>query len=461
MTEHKKAAMQKMKDEKLPESVINNFMRLLEQVEKGESGFIREQEIEPISSVNNYKEIEKIDEFEDLGVKNLNKLVFIKLNGGLGTSMGLEKAKSLIEVKKGMSFLDIIANQLKTIQKKHEIKTPLMLMNSFSTHDDTNKHMNRHEELEIFSFTQFKHPKIYSDTMMPANENENHLNWNPPGHGDIYLTLLEKKLIDELEKRDYEYIFISNSDNLGANIDPKILGYMIKKNIDFLMEVAERTEMDSKGGHLAFHKQKNKIILREFAQCHIEDKDQFQDTKKHKFFNTNSIWIKIKSLKEVLKENKGIMPLPLIRNEKNVNPNNFETRKVFQLETAMGAAIELFKNSSVLLVPRERFMPVKKTNELLLLWSDLYKLNEDYNLEFAGKNLPKISLDEKYYKFINDFKERIKIAPSLKECESLAITGDFKFLDNVKLKGKVNLINNTKKQIILRNISIEGEKIFL
>lgn len=457
MNEHKKAAIQKMKDEKLPESVINNFIRLLEQVEKGSTGFIREQEIKPLTTVEKYSELK---EFEDLGVKNLNKLVFIKLNGGLGTSMGLDKAKSLIEVKPGLSFLDITANQLKIIQKKHEIKTPLMLMNSFSTHEDTKSHLKKHEELEIFSFTQFKHPKIYSDNMMPANEKENNLNWNPPGHGDIYLALLENKLLDELEKKGYEYIFISNSDNLGASIDTKILGYLISKNMDFLMEVAERTAMDKKGGHLAFHNEKNKIILRESAQCHIDDKEHFEDTKKHKYFNTNNIWVKIKSLKKVLKENKGIIPLPLIRNEKTVDPKNPETKKVIQIETAMGAAIELFNNSSAIMVPRERFLPVKKTNELLLLLSDLFELNENYQLEFRGKKIPEIILDEKFYKFINHFKERIIKTPSLIECESLIIKGDFKFLENVKFVGKVILTNETKNQITLKNITISGEKLF-
>lgn len=449
-------AKELMEKEGLPDIIIKNFLRMLKQIESGNTGEIREKDIESIMHLTRYDDIAK---YEVIGLKNIQKLAFAKPVGGLGTSMGLNKAKCLIEVKNGLNFLDIIVNHVNALEKKHKIKTPLVLMNSFSTEKDTLKHLEKYPNLNVWNFKQFKHPKLLKHNLMPTNESPEHLNWNPPGHGDFYPALVDTKTLDNLIDNGYEYIFVSNADNLGAVVDPSILGFIISKKIPFLMEVADRTPADRKGGHLARYKHNKNLLLRESAQCHADDKKHFQDIGKHKFFNTNSLWINLKSLKRLLQKHDFVLPLPLIRNEKNVDPKNKDSKKVYQLETAMGAAIELFDGADALVVPKSRFAPVKKTSDLLAMWSDIYKLTKDYQLIISkNRKLPPIDiiLDDKYYKMFDDFKERFEHVPSLINCKSLKIQGDVKFGKNVILEGDIKITNDTNKQMLLENTTIKN-----
>src|SRR5438105_1204399 len=80
---------------------------------------------------------------------------------------------------------------------------------------------------------------------------ESELEWCPPGHGDIYTALVTSGMLDALLDAGYEHAFVSNSDNLGAVLDPRILAWFAAERIPFLMEVADRTEADRKGGHIA------------------------------------------------------------------------------------------------------------------------------------------------------------------------------------------------------------------
>ena len=90
------------------------------------------------------------------------------------------------------------------------------------------------------------------------------MEWNPPGHGDIYIALETSGILEKLLQADYRYAFISNIDNLGATLDTEILAYIESHSLPFLLEVTKRTEMDRKGGHLARHKNGH-LVLREAA----------------------------------------------------------------------------------------------------------------------------------------------------------------------------------------------------
>ncbi|MCB9259618.1 MAG: UTP--glucose-1-phosphate uridylyltransferase [Ignavibacteriales bacterium] len=438
----------KMKSEQLPEIVIDNFNYYYNQLINGESGMLAESEILPVDNLESLENLS--DNYQDQGNAVLQKSVLIKLNGGLGTSMGLSEAKSLLKIKNEFTFLDIIAKQTEYS------KTPLVLMNSFNTQKKSLELLNKYSQLKSnipLDFLQHKIPKICAETYKPISYSENsELEWCPPGHGEIYTALVTSGMLRTLLENNIEYAFISNSDNLGAAIDLKILGYVSQNNFPFLMEVADRTEADKKGGHLA-KLSNGQLILREAAQCPENDINDFQNIQKHKYFNTNNIWINLKALKKLMEENNNILGLPMIVNKKTVNPREPKSAKVFQLETAMGSAISTIKSATALVVPRTRFAPVKTTEDLLAVRSDNYILTEDFrvvvNPERKLKPL-KISLDSNYYKLVDDLDNRIPNPPSLVQCEELTIKGNFKFGSNIKIVGKVKLENLKEIQEIIR-----------
>ena len=286
------------------------------------------------------------------------------------------------------------------------------------------------------SFLQNKFPRIRQDNLKPYENEDPDKMWNPPGHGDIFAALSSSGLLDKMIDAGYRYAFVSNSDNLGATVDTCIPAYMEANDIHFLMEVCARTEADRKGGHLCQDKH-GQLMLREVAQCPPEELDEFQNVELYSYFNTNNLWIDLKALQWNLIAGEGIILLPLI-----VNPKTVDGTPVYQLETAMGAAISVFNGARAVLVPRSRFSPVKKNNDLLAIWSDLYELNDQYQVVMRRgvESIPPIELDERYYGRIDQLLERFRDGvPSLLNCSSLKISGDISFGEDVICEGKVNL----------------------
>ena len=166
--------------------------------------------------------------------------------------------------------------------------------------------------------------------------------------------------------------------------------------------------------------------------------DYFTDEFRHPYFHTNNLWIDLEQLKAALLERGAVLGLPLIYNVKNVDPSDSSSPKVIQLETAMGAAIEVFKGATAIAVPRSRFQPVKTTNELLLLRSDVFDLGPDSKLTQTVAALPRIELDGRFYKLIDQFEARVTVAPSLKEAKSFVVAGDWTFDRPVTAVGDVS-----------------------
>jgi UTP--glucose-1-phosphate uridylyltransferase len=439
---------QKMKDEGMPEIAIRTFEHYYRRLTEGSDGFIREDCIAPVESLPDLESLPA--RLAEAGQRAVHETVIIKLNGGLGTGMGLNGPKSLLKVKNDLTFLDIIARQA-----LHE-RIPLLLMNSFATRDDTLAALARYPELDRgipLDFVQHKVPKVNVSDLGPASWPDNPaLEWCPPGHGDIYTSMLTRGVLDLLLEKGYRYAFVSNSDNLGAVMNRVILGYFAENRIPFLMEVAARTEEDRKGGHLAMRRD-GTLILRESAQCAPTDLPMFQDIARHRYFNTNSLWINLPALKELLESRENVLELPLIRNQKTIDPRDQSSTPVYQLETAMGAAISLFKGSKALKVPRTRFLPVKTTNDLFAIYSDAYVLSNDCRVVLSpdkesGGSPMSISLDPEYYRHIDQLEERFPYGPpSLIECEGVTIKGDIRFGRNVVFKCAVELINDTDAQL--------------
>jgi len=437
MTKPHNAFVLKMEKAGLPSLVIDTFCHYYQQVTTGDTGLLSEEHIRPVSP-ESIPDATGLQAYSDAGHAAMKKTVAIVLNGGLGTSMGLTRAKSLIPVKEGKSFLEI-----KLKQAEH-CGARLAFMNSYNTHQDTVSAVSAlSPPLEPLYFIQNKFPKVLVSNLQPVQWPANpELEWNPPGHGDIYAALYASGLLKKLLDSGIEYGFIANSDNLGATLDEALLGFFSVHGHSFMMEVAERTPADIKGGHLAMHKN-GTLVLREIAQCPINEIAAFQDIQRYRYFNTNNLWINLKYLKTLF-DTKGPLCLPMIVNPKTVNPKDTDSPKVYQIETAMGAAISMFPGSTAVRVPENRFLPVKKCQDLLALRSDCYLLAQNNRLIMNPKRKispPKITLDPAYFGHIEDFNHRFQWPPSLVDCISLNIVGNVFFQQNVAITGQVTITN--------------------
>lgn len=461
---HTNSFINKMSEKNLPRAAIETFAGYYKKLLNGEKGYIAEKEIFPVHK-SQLDLWQGNSTYHSIGQQALNKTVVLKLNGGLGTTMGLQGPKSLIPVKNQLTFLDITALQIISLNKRCGSRIPLILMNSFKTEESCSRFFSKYDELQTgipVSFVQNMFPRIDTTSLKPVSvPKDPQLEWNPSGHGDVYTSLMTSGILDRLIEQGFIYAFISNIDNLGANLDTGILGYFITNNLSFLMEVTDRTWMDRKGGHLARLKD-GRLILREAAQCPEEDRQSFQDISRHCYFNTNNLWVNLLELKKILKENNNLLNLPMICNRKKINPTDPDSKEVFQLESAMGTAIAIFNNASALRVSRTRFAPVKNCEELLLLWSDYYLLNDDYHIVHnparKHENMG-INLDPQFYSWIEQLQERFPHeAPSLIECNYLKIMGDIKFGKGISIKGAVSIYNRKNQQIIIPDFtSIESD----
>jgi len=427
---------------------IRAYLGAVHRVRTGERGLVPEAWIDAVES------LPRVDELSAAGGSDaaplLKQLVVVKLNGGLGTSMGLDRTKSLIVVKGVDTFLDFVARQILHLRGGGRQREPAFyLMNSFSTRKDTLDYLRKYPDLGEdgrLDFLQNMVPKIDARTFEPISwPAQPDLEWCPPGHGDIYPALLASGLLERLLQRGIKHCFVSNSDNLGATVDLKVLRYFAESGFSFLMEVAERTAADRKGGHLARGKSNGRLLLRESAQTPKEDEARFQDIVRHRYFNTNNLWLRLDHLQAELERYGGALPLPLITNSKTVDPRDANSPKVLQLESAMGAAIECFERTGALVVPRSRFAPVKTTSDLLALRSDAYRVTDEHQLVLAEARQgrpPLVDLDARHYKILADFERAFAAGlPSLVDCEALKVTGPVRFQAGVVCQGKVEFAN--------------------
>ena len=455
-----KLAQDKMVAAGIPQQAIDVFTHYYRQLEEGVSGFIPEDTIEPLLDPSMLSDA--VVSEEDAAAA-LEKTVIIKLNGGLGTSMGMDKAKSLLPVRKGLSFLDIIVDQVRHARAAHGIQLPLLFMNSFRTHDDTLAALASHGDLAVagldLGFLQNQEPKLRADDLTPITwPDDPSLEWCPPGHGDLYTALTTSGMLDRLLSLGYRYASVSNSDNLGAAPNATIAGWFATTGAPYAAEICRRTAADRKGGHLAIRKSDRRLILRDTAQTPQEEMGYFTDEFRHPFFHTNNLWFDLEALARTLRERKSVLGLPLIKNEKTVDPADSSSPKVIQIETAMGAAIEVFQGATAIGVGRDRFLPVKTTSDLLVLRSDAYDLQADGRLTTAADQPPVVDLDSNYYKIIGDFDQRFPAgAPSLKEARYLGIKGDWTFEAGIRVIGEVTLEDRGSPQIIAAGATLTDE----
>lgn len=445
----------KMEAANVSEPAIRSFERNYELLVQNETGLIGEGSIRPVESLPT---LEAITQSVIPDSALLRECAVLKLNGGLGTSMGLERAKSLLPVREGLTFLDLIVRQILRCRESTGAELRFLLMNSFSTSADSLAALSGYPELgdpSAIELMQNKIPKVDARTLRPVEWPATpELEWCPPGHGDLYAVLSADGTIDRLLADGIRYVFVSNSDNLGATLDLPLLTWFANSGAPFAMEVTARTGSDRKGGHLAYRG--GQLILRESAQCPEEDMDAFQDIDRHRFFNTNNLWLRLESLRAALEASGGFLPLPLISNRKTVDPRDKNSPAVFQLETAMGAAIECFGNARAVEVPRTRFAPVKTTADLLTLRSDAFEIAENGTMALIAECRgvpPRVELDGNY-KLVDDLEKATEAGvPSLKKCRSLKINGPVRFAAGVVIEGDVLIENpsNERRQVAAGN----------
>ena len=437
----------KMEAAEVSEAAILAFERNYQALLRDESGMISEQAIDPCEDLPSFDEVTKGG--EGFSPELLAQTVVIKLNGGLGTSMGLQKVKSLLSVKDDTTFLDVIAQQILYLREETGAKVRFLLMNSFASSEDTLDYMSEYADQDLagaenIELMQNQVPKIDAASMEPVEwEKKPSLEWCPPGHGDLYAALVGSGWLDQLLADGVKYAFVSNADNLGAVLDSGLLRYFSESGKPFLMEATRRTEADKKGGHLAVRKSDDQMLLREVAQCADEDLADFQNIERHQYFNTNNLWVRLDILKELLEKEGGALPLPMIRNKKTVDPRDKESTPVYQLEIAMGAAIESFSGSGAVCVPRSRFAPVKTTSDLFALRSDAYEQTPDGRIALLASRdglPPVIDLSDEY-KMVDSL-EGLGM-PSLIKAEKLKVSGPVRFADGVTIVGSVSFTNES------------------
>jgi UDP-N-acetylglucosamine pyrophosphorylase len=443
----------KMSAAGMGDAAIRAFHRNYEALLRHETGMIPEATISPAVGLASFDSIAPAGPAD---AALLSQAVVIKLNGGLGTGMGLQGPKSLLAVRDGVNFLDLMVRQILDLRKTSGAKVRLLLMNSFSTSEQTLAHLEKYRDAGLASASevelmQNQIPKIDATTLLPvewpaAPDHE----WCPPGHGDLYPALVGSGWLDRLLAEGVKYAFISNSDNLGAILDPAILSDFAHSGAPFLMEVTRRTAADRKGGHLALRKADGRLLLREVAQCPDEDSEAFQDIERHRYFNTNSLWLRLDLLKEQLAADSGVLPLPMIRNNKTVDPRDKQSKAVVQLEIAMGAAIECFEGAAALDVPRSRFAPVKTTGDLLALRSDAYEVLDDGQVRLAAsrKGVPPNIVLSDDYKLVDQL-EPLGV-PGLLHCNSLKVCGLVHFSAGVVIEGDVEIKNVSSERKTLQ-----------
>ncbi len=424
---------------------ILSFCRNLARLRRGEKHLLSEADLQPVGPLASLEGLGPSEEAE--GRRSLARTVHIVLNGGLATSMGGQGPKALLEVRPGRTFLDVLLSRTSGPR--------LLFMLSSATQQGCLPKIEQAlgEDRLPWHFLQHEVPRLDPETLLPISWPEDpEREWCPPGHGDLYVALADHGLLPRLLEAGYRYAFVSNVDNLAAWPDPRILGHMVRRRLPFLMEVCARTAADRKGGHLA-RTQEGYLVLRERAQCPPEDLDAFEDTKRYPWFNTNNLWIDLQQLSELLENRGGLLDLPLILNLKPTDPARPESPPALQLETAAGAAIEVFEGADALAVPRSRFAPVKTLGDLLAVRSDAYVLREaEGRLEPAVMPPPAVRLDRQAFVTPLDLDRAFPHGPpSLKGCCRLEVRGKVRFGRNVVVQGEAVVLGGERSPLHVPN----------
>jgi len=399
----------------------------------------------------------------------LSKIVVLKLNGGMGTTMGLDIPRCALPLSGDKIFLDVIVRQIENLNNQFKVNIPLVLMNSRHQNAEVLELLDRYSSsnVKIHTFVQSCYPRLspvtWSITAKQPYSQATAENWYPPGSGDVFESFKKSGLLEKFLKEGKEYVFTSNVENLGAIIgrdEFRVLNEVFATKMNLVLEVTERNPTDFRGGILVHDQTNNKPFVVQMSQIPKKKRNYF-GPKSFRYWNTNNIWVKLDELHSHLE--KSGLKLPVSKNIKN---------GFIQFETYAGSAIKDFQNTIALIVPRTRFREIKTTSNLFTLQSNLfnlvngaYLLPNDIRAAQGFSELPVVRFDTEHFGNIDDYKKRFPSITTLNilELEHLNVAGDVTFGFGIKLVGSVIIVAEDTKKIkipdcsVLENCVISGE----
>lgn len=356
----------------------------------------------------------------------LDKLVVVKFNGALGTNMGFSGPKSAIEVKNNLTPLDLMVDQVESLNSKYGCNVPLLLMDTAETHDHVQKVLEKYSNSKVdihsLSLSQQPHEKSFEghsrkDKLYPSSD-----------HSVVFLSLMKSGTLDLLLVQGKEYALVVDSDNVAAVADPKIFNHLIQNQIEYCMEVAPVPSIDLRNSLINLRPGKFQLV-------DITQNPTKQSGGKFKFINTRSMWVNLRAIKRLIDTDE--LKVENFSSSKEVNDD-----QIISQGTAADSAIQFFDHTIGINVAQSRYLPVNSTSDLLLLQSDLYTADEGILVQNPARDNPanpSIELGPEFEK-VNDFQSRFKSIPSIINLDSLKVEGDVWFGAGITLKGKVSIV---------------------
>ena len=163
-------AVRRLQERGADDRSVAVFTDYYHQLESGALGTIPEASIEPLVDL---PRLDAVEASEADRAAALRQVAVIKLNGGLGTSMGLAGPKSALSVRDGLTFLDVIARQVLALRERYAAPLPVIFMNSFRTDTETEAILAAYPDLPVrglpLGFLQGAEPKLRADTLAPVD----------------------------------------------------------------------------------------------------------------------------------------------------------------------------------------------------------------------------------------------------------------------------------------------------
>lgn len=160
----------------------------------------------------------------------------VVLAGGMATRFG-SVVKAVVPAVGGRSFLEVKIGQTRDLEQALEIAVPVALMTSFATDDAVRAHVDERGLGDVVVFSQFVSLRLdeSGDLFLDA---DGHVSPYAPGHGDLLPALRRSGVLERFREQGVRLVMVSNVDNLGARVDPAVVGGHILAGRPLTCEVA-------------------------------------------------------------------------------------------------------------------------------------------------------------------------------------------------------------------------------